>query len=119
MNEMDVKAVDFGGELIESVQRGLARAPVVILSPVGRKFPRVAQGNALAPVVDALGFRPAGLRQTGVQIVENFGGDVDAKLLEFGHDLHTAGRSNRRTSCPQNPPDAVRQRMRRADLPMK
>src|ERR1700732_1744530 len=107
MNEMDIKAVDFGGELLESFQRGWARAPVVTVSPVSRKFPRVAQGNALAPVVDALGFRPAGLRQAGVQIVENVGGDLDAKLLEFGHYLHTAGRGNRRTSCPQNLPDAV------------
>jgi hypothetical protein len=38
------------------------------------------------------------VRQAGVQIVKNFGWDVDAKRLEFGHTVHTAGRAERQVS---------------------
>src|SRR5271166_5388124 len=98
VDEMDIEAVDFGGELVESVQHGFAGAPVVTVSPVGREFPRVGQGDALAPVVDTLGFRPTGLRQAGLQIVESFGWDSYAKRLEFGHTVHTAGKGERQVS---------------------
>jgi len=99
VNEMNVEAVDLGGELIESVQRGFPRPPVVTVSPVRRQFTGVGQGYALAPVIDALGFRPAGVRQAGLQIIENFGWDIDAKRLEFGHTVHSAGNGVRQVSA--------------------
>ena len=121
VNEMDIKPVDFGGELIEAVQRGFARPPVVTVGPVRRQFTGVGQGYALAPVVDTLGFRPTGVRQAGLQIIENVGWDIDAKRLEFGHTVHSAGNGERQVSAggqmippnrrflqvPQNQPDAV------------
>src|SRR4029077_20948672 len=91
VNEMNFVAGDLGGELIESVQRGFARPPVVTVSPVRRQFTGVGQWYALTPVIDTLGFRPAGVRQAGLQIIENFGWDIDAKRLEFGHTVHSGG----------------------------
>ena len=57
---MDVQAVDFGDELVEAVQRGLTRPPVVIVGPVVGQLAGVSQRNALTPVVHAFGFRPSG-----------------------------------------------------------
>ena len=99
VNEMDIKPADFGGELIEAVQRGLARPPVVTVGPVGRQRTGVSQRYALAPVVDTLGFRPTGVRQAGLQIIENVGRDIDTKRLKFGHSVHRAGNGERQVSA--------------------
>jgi len=81
VDEMDVQPVDFVDELIESVERGLTRAPVVFVGPIVGQFAGVRQRYALAPVVHAFGLRPAGARQARPQIFSNVVGDVDAKRL--------------------------------------
>src|ERR1700728_4859671 len=96
VNEMKVEAIDFGGELIESVQRGFARSPVVTVGPVSREVTGVGQGYAPTPVIDALRFWPTGERHSRLQIVENVVGDVDAVRPDLGHASHHAGTAHRR-----------------------
>lgn len=79
MDEMNIQPVDFGDELVEAVERRFACPPVVLVGPVGGQVAGVSQRNALAPVVHTLGFGPAGARQTGLQIIQNVVGNVDAK----------------------------------------
>lgn len=62
MDEVDVQSVDFGDELVETVERGLTRPPVVIVGPVVGQLPGVLQRNALASVVHAFGLWPSGAR---------------------------------------------------------
>src|SRR5271169_4160633 len=81
VDEMDVQPVDLGDELIKAVERGLTRPPVVCVGPVVGQVAGVIQGNALAPVVHAFGFRPPGSRQTRLQISKNVVGNLDAKRL--------------------------------------
>ena len=35
VDEMNVQPVDFGGELVKPIERGLTRAPVVVVGPIG------------------------------------------------------------------------------------
>ena len=59
MDEVDVDAVDLGDELVEPVEGGLARTPVVFVGPVLAQFTGVRQRHPLRPVVDHLGIGPA------------------------------------------------------------
>ena len=63
VDEMDIKPVDLGDELIEAVQAGLASPPVVPVGPVAGEFPDVVQRNSLGPILDAFALRPAGAAQ--------------------------------------------------------
>src|ERR1700727_87958 len=81
VNEMNVQPVDFGDELVEAVERGLTRPPVVFVGPVARQLAGVRQRNALTPVVHAFGLPPSGARQTRPQIIEYVVGNVDPKWL--------------------------------------
>jgi hypothetical protein len=81
VDEMDIQSVDLGGELVEAVERGLPRPPVVFVGPVAGQFAGVLQGNALAPVVHAFGLWPTGARQPRSQIIEHGVGNVDTKRL--------------------------------------
>ena len=63
VDEMDIKPVDLGDELIEAVQAGLASPPVIPVGPVAGEFPDVVQRNSLRPVLDAFALRPAGPAQ--------------------------------------------------------
>lgn len=64
MDEMDVHAVDFDDELIESVEGGFTGPPVVSVGPIGGQFAGVPERDALGPVRYTFGFRPTGPRKT-------------------------------------------------------
>src|ERR1700733_5819755 len=98
VDEMDVQPVDFSEVVIEPVQRGFPRSPVVTVSPIGGQIAGVGQRYALAPVVDGLGVRPPGAGQTLLQVVENGIGDVDTVRPDFGHGSYHAGTADRRVS---------------------
>src|SRR6187455_1113954 len=85
MNEMDVETVDFGGEVVEAVERFLACPPVVFVGPVVGQLAGVFQWDALVPVVDAFGVRPTGARQPGLEVVEIGVGNRDAKRSDLAH----------------------------------
>ena len=85
MDEMDVETVDFGGVVVEAVQRFFACAPVVVVGPVVGQFAGVGQRDALGPVVDAFGVGPAGAGQPGPQVVEIGVGYRDAKRSDLAH----------------------------------
>ncbi len=85
VDEMDVEPIDLGGVLVEPVQRRLTGAPVVVVGPVVGQLAGVGKGNALAPVVDALGLRPSRLGQPRPQVIEVSVGNGDAKRVDRGH----------------------------------
>ena len=70
VNEVDVHPVDLGRELRERIQPRLARAPVVIGSPVANKRPNRRQLHALRPIGDELAGRPARRRKAAAQLSE-------------------------------------------------
>src|SRR5271167_1208709 len=76
---MDVQSIDLGGELVKSVERGLARPPVVFISPITGQITGVSQRNTLAPVVHGFCFWPSSARQTRSQIIEDVVGNIDPK----------------------------------------
>ena len=100
MNEVDIEAVDVGGELVEPVEQRFPGAPVVPVGPVRGKFSRVLKRNALAPVVDALAFRPSGLGQPLAQVVKNVIGNGNSERDDVGHGYHLT--SPRRTDARAN-----------------
>ncbi|MGY2807899.1 hypothetical protein ACVIHF_004629 [Bradyrhizobium sp. USDA 4506] len=87
MNEVDVEPVDFGGELAEAVEPRLALPPVIGLGPIMADVLDPLQRRALAPVVDQLGFRPAGPAQPTTQILEGIVADGDAERADGGHGV--------------------------------
>src|ERR1700761_1471239 len=87
---MNIQPVDFRGEVVEAVQRGFTRPPVVLGGPVVSQVAGVLQRDALAPVTDTLRLGPTGARQARSQIIENVVGNGDTKRL---HGLHTAAAS--------------------------
>ena len=94
VDEMDVQAVDLGGEVVEPVQCGLAGAPVVLVGPVGRQILGVVQRDALGPVLDALGLGPSGPVQSLFEVVEIGFGNCDAEGADLSHASQSArGRS--------------------------
>ena len=59
VEEVDAEPVDRGPELRHGVQPPLGRPPVVPLRPVAAELLQVGERDALGPVVDGLGLRPA------------------------------------------------------------
>src|SRR5215470_12620864 len=101
MNEVHPESVDPGLELRETIEQRLAGAPVVVLQPVVADFAKPFARNALAPVVDQFGFRPAGVLQPRLQIIESSIVDSDAKRFGFcGHDAHDSRATRRRLIPP-------------------
>ena len=96
VDEMDVETVDLGCELVEPVQRGFACAPVVFVGPVVGQLTGVAQRDALAPVIDALGLRPSGAGQPLPQVSEISVGNGNAKRIDLGHASSCHGSSRAR-----------------------
>jgi hypothetical protein len=82
MDEMDVQAVDLGGEVVEAVQRGLPGAPVVLVGPVGGQLLGVVQRDALLPVLDTFRLRPSSSIQPGLEVVEVGVGDGNAEWID-------------------------------------
>jgi hypothetical protein len=85
MQEVDVLAVDLGGEVREFVELGLVLAPVVGGSPVLGEFLEASQRKAVVPAGVGNLVGPAGASKTIVQVVEVGLRDVDAEGLD--HDL--------------------------------
>jgi hypothetical protein len=84
VDEMDVKTVDLGGELRETIEQCLAPAPVVVFGPVPADLLNPFQRRALAPVVDQFSLRPTGLSLPGLQVVEDIVPDRDTEWLHRG-----------------------------------
>jgi hypothetical protein len=75
VNEVDVEPVDFGHEVRQGVQLGLAPAPVVVGRPIAREFGDHRQGHALRIIGDGLLVGPAGSRDARTQRLEFRVGD--------------------------------------------
>jgi hypothetical protein len=60
VEEVEVEAVDGGGELGQGVQPGLDLAPVVVVGPVAGQLLHGRQRHALGVIVDRLALGPAG-----------------------------------------------------------
>ena len=63
MDKVYPKPVDRRLELREAVEASLARAPVVLLQPIGGDLLRVCERQPLRPIVDALALGPSRLAQ--------------------------------------------------------
>src|SRR5690606_34094129 len=72
--------------------------PVVLVGPVAAHVLQVRQRDALGPVVDDLGVRPAGGVEASAEIVEDGVGDVDAERS----DGVVHGRAPYRTAPPRS-----------------
>jgi hypothetical protein len=70
VDEVDVHPVDIGRELRQRVQPRLARAPVVIGSPVANERLDRRQLDALRPIGDDLAGGPARRRKAAAQLSE-------------------------------------------------
>src|SRR3954454_22993396 len=82
MQEVDAEPVDLGGELLEAIELGLARTPVVAISPIGADLLDPCQRRTLAPVGDELRLRPARAGEARFEVGENVVADGDAKRLD-------------------------------------
>ena len=85
VHEMDVKAVNLGGELLKPVESCLSTAPVVVFSPIPAYLLDPLQRRSLAPVINQLGLRPTGHSQPGLQVVEHVILNGDTKWLDGNH----------------------------------
>jgi hypothetical protein len=77
VEEVDVEAVDLGGELRQRVQPGLDLAPVVGGRPVAGELLHGRQRHPLAVVVDRLALGPAGRIDAPAQLDQVLVGDAD------------------------------------------
>jgi len=82
VDQVDLQASDLGAELLELVQAGLVRAPVVAIAPVGDELSYVGEVRAVSPSRARHLVRKARARQPLPQIGEVGVGDVDAKWLD-------------------------------------
>src|SRR3954453_3215892 len=90
MYEMNVKSVNLGGKLCETIEQCLSTTPVIALSPIPAYLLNPLQWRTLAPVVDQLSLRPAGLLQPGPQVVQHVVRDSDTEWLHVGgHGQHS------------------------------
>ena len=85
MEEVDVLAVDLGGELGVVVEVFFVGAPVVLGAPVVGEFFEVGAGDAVAPVGVGEFVGPAGGVEPAVEVVEVGLGDVEVEGLDVGH----------------------------------
>jgi hypothetical protein len=82
VDEVDVHPVDLGCELRERVQPRLARAPVVIGSPVANERLDRRQLHALRPIGDDLAGGPARRRKAAAQLNELLLWDPDPERAD-------------------------------------
>ena len=82
VQEVDVLAVDLGGELRVLVELRLGGAPVVLRVPVPGELLQVAQRYAAAPSHAGQLAGPAGAGEPAVQVVDVGLGDLDAEGLD-------------------------------------
>lgn len=102
MDEVDRQAVDVGDELVEAVQAAFPFTPVVAMPPVIGQISCIGEWHPLAPVVDRLGFWPAGRVESLVEISDRRVGDVDHERVEregpdHRQSLPQAGADDRRS----------------------
>ena len=76
---MDALAIDFGGVVLQPVQAGFVRSPVVLLDPVTNQFLQVRQVGALIPITTRNLIGVPRFTQPGAQISKDVVADVDAK----------------------------------------
>ena len=79
VNEVNIQTIDFSDELIEAIESGLPRPPVIPIGPVTGKVAGVVQWDALGPVLDTFALRPPGPGQPLAQISEVAVWDCDAE----------------------------------------
>ena len=84
VDEVDIEPVDLGPELWQSVQLGLAGAPVVGGAPVCRQSLDRGQLHTLRPVDDQLLGRPAHGRKASSQRLQFRLGDINRKRPDCG-----------------------------------
>ena len=82
MDEVNVHAIDFGGELRESVQPRLDLAPVVLRLPIAREFLHRRKWYALRVIRDDLLLRPTHRRDAAFQIRKRLIRKVNAEGLD-------------------------------------
>ncbi len=87
MQEVDVLAVDLGGELGDLVEAGLVDSPVVAAGPVLDQVDEVVLVHAVVPADAGDLVGPAGAGQSVSQVVEVSLRDVDTERLHVGHGL--------------------------------
>lgn len=85
MEEVDVLAVDLGGELGVVVEVFLVGAPVVVVAPVVGEFLEVGARDAVLPVGAGELVWPAGVVEAVVEVVEVGLGDGEVEGLDVGH----------------------------------
>jgi hypothetical protein len=79
VQEVDLLAVDLGGELRVGVQPRLRRAPVELLQPVPRERPDALAGLAVAVARAGQFSWPQRVAEPAVEVLEGFGRDIDAE----------------------------------------
>ena len=94
VKKVDPQAVDLGLEGGVAVQPVLARAPVVLVAPVGAYLFDVRERDSLRPVVDRFAFGPSGRAQAVAEIVDlglldsdRGGEDVLGHVVLYRRDL--------------------------------
>ena len=81
MDVMNPEAVDRGAILRELVDAGLAGRPVVLFGPVAAELFQDLERDALAPITDGFGFRPASAPEALAEIVDLRVGNVQSERL--------------------------------------
>src|SRR5688500_1007222 len=79
VDEMNVKPIDLGDEVRQSLQPRLALAPVVLLGPVARERLHHREARALRLILDGLLFRPARGGDALAEVDELFFRNVDVE----------------------------------------
>ena len=84
-NEMDLEAVDIGGEMLEPIQLGLVLAPVVLGAPVVEQLAHVGEVGAVLPsgIGHLVGQTRA--REPILQVLQNIIGHIDSKGFDSDH----------------------------------
>ena len=82
MNEVNVDAIDFGGELRQGVELRLDLAPVVICRPVAGEFLYRRELHALRLIGDDFLVRPSSRRDAAFQVCERLVRKMDAEGLD-------------------------------------
>ena len=77
MDEVDVDTIEFGAELSERVQRTLLRAPIELVSPIGKQLSQVLEVGSLLPGSAGRLIRPARVVEACSQVRQDVFIDLD------------------------------------------
>src|ERR1700722_3455385 len=77
MDKPNLLSINFGGELVESVDSGFLRAPVVAVLPILREFSDLFDIGAVLPGGARNLIGPLGFRQTVLKIDKNLVGNMN------------------------------------------